>query len=90
MVLLGIFSAVWGWLGVHCQLGPDEDLSGRRGRTGRVCDDHDGRAMARGTTGTIVDALRGNRQRRGTTGDNWQESDAHEGVMNREDGSNKL
>lgn len=72
---------------VHRQLGPDEDLSGRRGRTGRVCDDHDGRAMARGTARTIADAIRGNWQRGGTTGDDGQESDAHEGVIDRETGA---
>jgi hypothetical protein len=86
--MVGIFSAVRWWLGVvDSQLGPDEDLSGRRGRTGRVCDDHDSRAMARGTARTIADAIRGNWQRGGTTGDDGQESDAHGGVIDRETGA---
>ena len=88
--MVGIFGAIRRRLGVHfySEVGPDEDLSGRRGGTGRVCDDHDGRAMARGTTGTIVNGLRGNWQRGGTAGDDcWQESDAHEAVMNQGTGT---
>ena len=62
--MVGIFSAV---RVVHSQLGPDEDLSGRRGRAGRVCDDHDSRAVAGGTARAIVDDHDSRAMARGTT-----------------------